>query len=92
MQEFTDKIIESLEAGVKPWVKPWDESKCAGPQAPFNPTTGARYHGINILILACSMLAFTTQDPRWMPCVRRIYLSSATKLLQFKEKGPTTFG
>jgi antirestriction protein ArdC len=65
MQEFTDKILESLEAGVKPWVRPWDPSKCAGPQAPLNPTTGARYHGINVLILACSILAFTTADPRW---------------------------
>ncbi len=65
MQEFADQIVAALETGVKPWVRPWDQSKCAGPQAPFNPTTGARYHGINVLILACSMLAFTTSDPRW---------------------------
>lgn len=65
MQEFADSIIAALESGVKPWVRPWDPKKCAGPQAPFNPTTGARYHGINVLILACSVLAFTTGDPRW---------------------------
>lgn len=65
MQEFADTVVAALESGVKPWVRPWDPSKCAGPQAPFNPTTGARYHGINVLILACNMLAFTTADPRW---------------------------
>ncbi|MBZ5673684.1 MAG: ssDNA-binding domain-containing protein [Acidobacteriia bacterium] len=75
MQEFADQIVASLEAGIKPWVKPWDESKCGGPQAPINPTTGARYHGINVLILGISLLAFQTGDPRWC------------SFLQAKEKG-----
>ena len=65
MQEFADQIIAALEAGTKPWIKPWDDAKCGGPQAPVNPTTGARYHGINVLILGMSLLAFTTGDPRW---------------------------
>jgi antirestriction protein ArdC len=75
IQEFADQIVASLEAGVKPWIKPWDESKCGGPQAPFNPTTGARYHGINVLILGINLLAFQTGDPRWC------------SFLQAKEKG-----
>lgn len=50
MQEITDRIIESLEAGIRPRVRPWDHSKCAGPQAPFNPTTRDRYHDINVLM------------------------------------------
>jgi antirestriction protein ArdC len=66
MQEFADRIVGQLEQGVKPWVRPWDPNKCAGPQSPFNPTTGARYHGINVLTLGISMLAFQTGDPRWM--------------------------
>jgi antirestriction protein ArdC len=65
MQEFADQIVASFESGVKPWVRPWDSSKCAGPHAPLNPTTGQRYHAINVLILACSILAFATADPRW---------------------------
>lgn len=66
MQEFADRIIAELERGVKPWVRPWDAEKAGGPQAPFNPITGKRYHGINVLILGMDMRAFQSGDPRWM--------------------------
>ncbi|WP_263351345.1 ArdC family protein [Acidicapsa acidisoli] len=66
MQEFANRIIAELERGVKPWVRPWDPEKAGGPQAPFNPVTGKRYHGINVLILGMDMRAFQTGDPRWM--------------------------
>src|ERR1700677_3697957 len=66
MQEFATRIITELENGVKPWVRPWDPEKAGGPQAPFNPVTGKRYHGINVLILGMDMRAFQTGDPRWM--------------------------
>ncbi|HXQ25978.1 MAG TPA: zincin-like metallopeptidase domain-containing protein [Candidatus Acidoferrales bacterium] len=66
MQEFADRIIAELEKGVKPWVRPWDADKAGGPQAPFNPVTGKRYHGINVLILGMDMRAFQSGDPRWM--------------------------
>jgi hypothetical protein len=66
MQEFANRIIAELENGVKPWVRPWDPEKAGGPQAPFNPVTGKRYHGINVLILGMDMRAFQTGDPRWM--------------------------
>ena len=66
IQEFADRIVAELEKGVKPWVRPWDPEKCGGPQAPFNPSTGAHYHGINVLILGMHPAAFTTGDPRFM--------------------------
>ena len=66
MQEFADRIIAELENGVKPWVRPWDPDKAGGPQAPFNPVTGKRYHGVNVLILGMDMRAFQSGDPRWM--------------------------
>jgi len=66
MQEFANRIITELENGVTPWVRPWDPEKAGGPQAPFNPVTGKRYHGINVLILGMDMRAFQTGDPRWM--------------------------
>ncbi len=65
-QEVTDRIITALEEGRKPWSRPWDPDKAGGPQAPFNPTTGKRYHGINTLILGMDLRAFETDDPRWM--------------------------
>jgi antirestriction protein ArdC len=33
IQEFADRIVVELEKGVKPWIRPWDPEKCAGPQA-----------------------------------------------------------
>jgi len=66
MQEFADRIVAELENGVKPWVRPWDPEKAGGPQAPFNPVTGKRYHGINVLILGMDLRAFQSGDPRWM--------------------------
>ena len=66
MQEFANRIITELENGVKPWVRTWDPEKAGGPQAPFNPVTGKRYHGINVLILGMDMRAFQSGDPRWM--------------------------
>jgi antirestriction protein ArdC len=88
MQEFSDKIIAELERGVKPWVRPWDPDKCAGPQAPVNPATKAAYHGINVLILGMSPLAFMTGDPRWMT-----YQQASEKGWQVKkgEKSTTIF-
>jgi len=66
MQEFADRIVSELERGVKPWVRPWDAEKTGEPQAPFNPVTGKRYHGINVLILGMDIRAFQSGDPRWM--------------------------
>lgn len=66
MQEFANRIVAELEKGVKPWVRPWDPDKAGGPQAPFNPVTGKRYHGINVLILGMDLRAFQSGDPRWM--------------------------
>ena len=69
MQEITDAVIAQLEQGVKPWIKPWDSSKCAGPFAPFNPVSRWNYHGSNFLILAMHPLALSG-DPRWMTFVQ----------------------
>ena len=66
MQDFADRIVAELEKGVKPWVRPWDPEKAGGPQAPINPVTGKRYHGVNVLILGMDMRAFQSGDPRWM--------------------------
>jgi antirestriction protein ArdC len=88
VQEFADRIIAELENGVKPWVRPWDPEKAGGPQAPFNPVTGKRYHGVNVLILGKDMRAFQSGDPRWMT-----YQQSQEKQWQVRkgEKATTIF-
>lgn len=68
-QEITDRIITQLEEGTVPWVQPWDSSKgsaIAGTiDLPRNPTTGAAYSGVNVLLLwdAAQRNGYPTQ--RW---------------------------
>ena len=65
-QVLTDKLIEQLEAGTAPWLKPWDPSK-AGERGrlPFNPTTGKAYRGANSLWLSLVAASKGFDDPRW---------------------------
>lgn len=63
-QEVTDRIIAALEAGTKPWQRPWSAGTATSPMAPMNPTTGRKYHGINSLVLAMSAVAMGG-DPRF---------------------------
>jgi antirestriction protein ArdC len=63
--DLTNRILEKLEQGVKPWVRPWDETAAAGPMAPVNAITGRPYRGINTIILGMDGRAFETGDPRW---------------------------
>lgn len=47
----TDKIVADLEAGVRPWMKPWSGGH-AGERAGFPLRhCGIPYRGINILLL-----------------------------------------
>jgi antirestriction protein ArdC len=88
MQELTDRFIEAFEAGVKPWVRPWDPTKCDGPQSPFNMATGHRYSGINVLVLGMHPTAFVSGDPRF--CT---YLQAQERRWQVNkgERGTTVF-
>ena len=49
-QIITDGIIEQLEAGVAPWVKPWKTNPADG--APHNPASGTYYRGVNFFWLS----------------------------------------
>jgi antirestriction protein ArdC len=58
-RHLADKLIEQLKAGTAPWQQDWVEGQRS---SPYNPTTGNRYRGINILAL----MATGRSDPRWM--------------------------
>lgn len=62
--ETTDRIVAALEAGVRPWRRPWDTDKASGGMpTPRNGVSGRRYRGINLVLLA---MAGTGPDPRWL--------------------------
>jgi antirestriction protein ArdC len=48
-QRITDSIIEQLEAGTKPWIRPW-RGNSRGSLIPRR-ATGEAYRGINVLML-----------------------------------------
>ena len=50
-QAVTDDILAMLEAGTKPWVKPWS----GGPTIPLR-HNGVAYRGINVLSLWASAM------------------------------------
>ena len=87
-QEVTDRILAALESGVKPWDRPWDESKAGGSFAPINATTGKYYRGINTFLLGMDPRAFETGDPRWCS-----YKQAEARKWQVRkgEKGTTIF-
>jgi antirestriction protein ArdC/phage/plasmid primase-like uncharacterized protein len=58
-RRLAEKLIEQLKAGTAPWQQDWVEGRRS---IPYNPTTGNRYRGVNILAL----MATGRSDPRWM--------------------------
>lgn len=59
-RQLTDRIIEQLESGTAPWVKPWSPQMLP-PSMPHNALTSRQYHGANALWLQCQGHC----DPRW---------------------------
>jgi antirestriction protein ArdC len=59
-ERVAQRLIEQLEAGTAPWQRPWDpDAPTTG--VPMNPTSGKRYHGINVPWL----MAQGYEDPRF---------------------------
>lgn len=65
-EAVTQRIVEALEAGVAPWVRPWTTGN--GPEGVLRPrrVTGAAYSGINTLILWMEAAARGYTASTWM--------------------------
>lgn len=61
--EVTNTIIEALEAGTRPWVKPWTAN--GSTDLPLR-SNGVPYRGINVLTLWLSGAARGFASPYWM--------------------------
>ena len=62
----TQQIIEKLEAGVRPWFKPWNAEHAAGRITRPLRHNGENYHGVNILMLWMSAELQGFVCPYWM--------------------------
>ena len=61
-QTVTTAIIDQLEAGTRPWVKPWHTGNTARPLR----ANGEAYRGINVILLWMAGEAKGYAAPTWM--------------------------
>lgn len=62
-EEFSQKVIEHLEAGTAPWQRPWQGKANS---MPHNPISGTVYKGSNRVWLSLTALDLGYADPRWL--------------------------
>lgn len=82
-QEITERIIEALQAGVIPWVRPWDAARYGEHR---NALTNRAYRGLNVMLLNLVAMTKGFADPRWLT------YRNAEKLGGHVKKGETGVG
>jgi antirestriction protein ArdC len=63
---ITERIIQSLEQGVRPWVKPWNAENAMGRIIRPLRHNGQAYSGINVLMLWSAAVEQGFTCPVWM--------------------------
>lgn len=85
-QTITNQIIQALEAGIKPWVCPWDRTQATG--LPINASTHQPYQGMNIMLLWMSAAERNFSSPYWLTFKQAKDLGGKVRK---GEKGTTIF-
>lgn len=62
----TNAIVADLEAGVRPWTKPWSAKHLAGRISRPLRATGEPYSGINVILLWAEAVARGYAAPTWI--------------------------
>jgi antirestriction protein ArdC len=65
-ERVTASIIEELEKGVRPWLKPWNAEHAAGRISRPLRHNGMAYQGINVIMLWSAAMAGGYAAPIWM--------------------------
>ena len=65
-RRVTEQIVAELEAGVRPWVHPWNASHAAGQVSRPLRFNAVPYRGINVVLLWMSALRRHFASPLWM--------------------------
>ena len=65
-QRITDRIVERLEAGVRPWLKPWNAEHAAGQITRPLRHNGQPYSGVNVIMLWMEAELSGYTAPIWM--------------------------
>lgn len=63
---ITERILADLEAGVRPWLKPWSVERLAGRVTRPLRATGEPYRGINVVLLWMEAVACGYASSTWL--------------------------
>ncbi|MBB4244584.1 MULTISPECIES: ArdC family protein [Rhizobium] len=76
---ITDRIIEDLAKGVRPWMKPWNSANTAGHITRPLRYNGQPYSGVNVLLLWSEGITRGYTSSTWMTFKQALELSGAVR-------------
>lgn len=76
---ITDKILDDLSNGVRPWVQPWRASNMEGRITRPLRHNGLPYSGMNVLLLWSEGIARGFSSPMWMTFKQALELGAAVR-------------
>lgn len=76
---ITDRIVEDLARGVKPWMKPWHDGNLQGRITRPLRHNGQPYSGMNVLLLWSEGMARGFSSPMWMTFKQSLELGAAVR-------------
>ncbi|AYD05267.1 zincin-like metallopeptidase domain-containing protein [Neorhizobium sp. NCHU2750] len=76
---ITDRIVEDLERGVRPWLKPWSAANTNGRITRPLRHNGLPYSGMNVLLLWSEQLSRGFASPSWMTFKQALELGAAVR-------------
>ncbi|OHV76826.1 hypothetical protein LCM4579_27420 [Ensifer sp. LCM 4579] len=76
---ITDKIIEDLTNGVRPWMKPWNAANTNGRITRPLRHKGQPYSGMNVLLLWSEGMARGYSSPMWVTFKQAVRRESRMK-------------
>ena len=76
---ITDRIVEDLEQGVRPWMKPWSEAKTHSRISRPVRHNGLPYSGMNVLLLWSEQVSRGFSSSMWMTFKQALELGGAVR-------------
>ena len=76
---ITDRIVEDLEQGVRPWMKPWSAANTSGRIARPVRHNGLPYSGMNVLLLWSEQVSRGYTSSMWMTFKQALELGGVVR-------------
>ncbi|MBB4103108.1 antirestriction protein ArdC [Rhizobium borbori] len=76
---ITDRIVEDLEQGVRPWMKPWSAANTDGRITRPVRHSGLPYSGMNVLLLWSEQMSRGFSSSMWMTFKHALELGGSVR-------------